>query len=106
MFEGARAQTLEVMEKSMKEHEVTELVLTGHSLGGAIASLLALDLLTSDDAAHLLTGVKMTVVGFGSPRAGNTKLVTAWRDAVRARQEKEGERFVREYLVKAYNDGK
>lgn len=105
MYKGVRTQTLEGIERAMKGNDVRELVLTGHSLGGAIASLLALDLLTADQAGHLPAGVTLKIVGLGSPRPGNAKLVAAWREAVKRRQEKEGESSVQEYHVKAYNDG-
>jgi len=106
IYEGVKKRALEGIEKGMREHKVKELVVTGHSLGGAIASLLALDLLTSEDVpSMLLDGVALKIVGFGSPRAGNAELVAVWQDAVKRRREKEGEDSVKEYLVKAYRDG-
>lgn len=87
-------------------YEVKELVVTGHSLGGAVASLLAFDLLTAEDVPRsLLDGVILKLVGFGSPRAGDPKLVKVWRDAVAQRKEKHGEDSVQEYLIKGYRDG-
>ena len=106
IYKGIRRRAVEGIQKWMKENVVHELVITGHSLGGAISSLLALDLLTAEDISRsLLDGAALKVVGFGSPRAGNDKLVKVWRDAVAQRREKYGDDSVTEYLVKAYRDG-
>ncbi|KAI0348027.1 alpha/beta-hydrolase [Trametopsis cervina] len=106
IYKGVKRRALEGIEKGKREHEVKELVITGHSLGGAISSLLALDLLTGADVPRtLIQGIKLKIVGFGSPRAGNAGLVRVWRDAVAERRREEGEDSVVEYLVKAYRDG-
>lgn len=105
MYKGCRQQAAEGIKKGLEEHEVDELVITGHSMGGALAFLLALDLLTlpSLSDALLPPGVRLKVVGYGSPRVGNARLVQLWRETLHAHREK-GREIV-EYLVKAYNDG-
>ena len=106
IYKGIRSRALEGISEGMKMYEVKELVVTGHSLGGAVASLLAFDLLTAEDVPRsLLDGVILKLVGFGSPRAGDRKLVKVWRDAVAQRKEKHGEDSVQEYLIKGYRDG-
>lgn len=104
LYKGVKRKVLEGIERGMKDFEVGEVVLTGHSLGGAMAYLLALDLLVSD-SSKLLGDSPMTVVAFGAPRVGNAALVEVWRNAVKDRREKNGEQAVREYAVKAFNDG-
>ena len=44
----------------------TKLVVTGHSLGGALATLFAMDMLVNEKASNV------NLVTFGSPRVGNT----------------------------------
>lgn len=106
IYEGVRRRTLEGIHKGIRENQVQELLITGHSLGGAISSLLAFDLLTAEDIPRgLLDGVTLKMVGFGSPRAGNSRLVEVWRDAILKRRTKHGDDSVKEYLVKAYRDG-
>lgn len=104
LYSGIKLPVLEAIRKGIRENEVDELVLAGHSLGGAMSFLLALDLLVSE-ASNTVSEIDMTVMAFGAPRVGNAALARVWRDAVQRRREKKGERAVREYLVKAYNDG-
>ena len=105
LYKGIRRAAMEGMRKGLEENEVRELVLTGHSLGGAMSFLAALDLLVTEDS-KLVAAIDLTVMAFGAPRVGNAALARVWRDAVRGRREKRGEHAVREYLVKAFNDGK
>ena len=105
LYKGCRPQALAGIRDGLQQHEVLEVVITGHSLGGALASLLALDLVTAPSLQSLLPpNVGLKIVGYGSPRVGNPKLVQVWREALAAQREKG--RQVQEYLVKAYNDGK
>lgn len=103
LYQGVKQKALEGIDRGMKEFEVAELVLTGHSMGGAVAYLLALDLLV--EASESLGGLHITIAAFGAPRVGNAALVQTWRDVVQSRRGKGGERVVREYAVKAFNDG-
>ncbi|EKM61027.1 uncharacterized protein PHACADRAFT_247336 [Phanerochaete carnosa HHB-10118-sp] len=105
LYGGIKRKVREGIERGMKEFEVDGLVLTGHSMGGAMVYLFALDLLGSD-SSELLGDTSITVAAFGAPRVGNPALVEAWQDAVRKRREKKGEQAVREYSMKAFNDGK
>lgn len=50
----------------IKEYPNAKLVLTGHSLGGAVATLAAIDF------AHKNIHVDRTIV-FGAPRVGNAR---------------------------------
>ncbi|GJE86096.1 lipase family protein [Phanerochaete sordida] len=104
LYRGVRRQALEGIDRGMGEFEVEEIVLTGHSMGGAVAYLLAIDLLLME-GSQSVGDTPVTVAAFGTPRVGNTALVEAWQDAVQKRRERLGERAVREYSVKAFNDG-
>jgi len=113
-----------------------ELIVTGHSMGGAIAHLLCLDLLSStldfSESTRLQYSTVLPsptspslvettnhntesflqrsrlrcleIVTFGEPRSGNQALVDHWV-ALKKRHQDEHGIPIREYCVKAYNDG-
>jgi len=60
-YRSLRAQMLEIV----AQRKPTQLLLTGHSMGGAIACLAALDL------HYQFEDIELHVVTFGSPRVGN-----------------------------------
>jgi predicted lipase len=49
------------------------IVVTGHSLGGALAAICALDLVLSD----ITTGENLELITFGEPRVGNAEYAAA-----------------------------
>lgn len=100
IYKGCRTPALEGIKKGLQEHDVQEVVVTGHSLGGAVSFLLALDLMLD---GRLPPHIGLKAVGFGSPRVGNKKMVQLWKHTLEVEREKG--RDVHEYLVKAYNDG-
>ncbi|KXN86504.1 hypothetical protein AN958_09976 [Leucoagaricus sp. SymC.cos] len=123
------------------EDVVRELVVTGHSMGGAIAHLLCIDLLSSPSnsprcqtsplrrgsyhssnsspgaiiPSSLIEGqstksflrylgfVGLEIVTFGEPRTGNQAFVDLWVELKRQHQELGIP--IREWCIKAYNDG-
>ncbi|KAH0739939.1 hypothetical protein KY290_038644 [Solanum tuberosum] len=54
---------------------------TGHSLGGALATLLALELSSSQLAKH--GAIRVTMYNFGSPRVGNKKFSEVYNEKVK-----------------------
>ncbi|KAJ9555628.1 hypothetical protein OSB04_010242 [Centaurea solstitialis] len=54
---------------------------TGHSLGGALATLLALELSSSQLAKR--GGISVTMYNFGSPRVGNKKFAEVYNEKVK-----------------------
>ncbi|KAJ2933370.1 hypothetical protein H1R20_g3720, partial [Candolleomyces eurysporus] len=97
--------------KGIKDHAPEELVLTGHSMGGSVAYLLCMDLLSSVDGKTkdvTQTGIalprKLCLTTFGAPRTGNAALVSHFHKLVND-WEKNEKAVVREYSVKAFNDG-
>lgn len=107
VYKGIKPLILDTIQKGLKEHDVDDLVITGHSMGGSIAYLLCIDLLSGDDtrAMSLPPGLRLTIAVFGAPRTGDTGLVKHWRELVAAYQKANGKDKLREYSVKAYNDG-
>ncbi|KAJ2919390.1 hypothetical protein MD484_g1033, partial [Candolleomyces efflorescens] len=95
--------------KGIQAHAPDELVLTGHSMGGSVAYLLCLDLLSPadekpKDAISIALPKKLCLTTFGAPRTGNAALVTHFRHLVDNWEKNEGCVF-QEYSVKAFNDG-
>ncbi|XP_020553053.1 uncharacterized protein LOC105171832 isoform X1 [Sesamum indicum] len=54
---------------------------TGHSLGGALATLLALELSSSQLAKH--RAISVTMYNFGSPRVGNRRFAEVYNEKVK-----------------------
>ena len=104
MYKGIKPEVIDAVTKGLCEHDVTELVLTGHSLGGAISYLLAIDLLVPG-GLELPPGLALKLAVFGSPRCGNAQMLQRWLDLSKEYRTKNGEDSLKEYSVKAYNDG-
>lgn len=62
-WENTREVVVPIVEAAMKEYPDYDLILVGHSLGGAVAALAGLELLARD--------LNPTVTTFGEPRLGN-----------------------------------
>ncbi|OCH96181.1 alpha/beta-hydrolase [Obba rivulosa] len=103
VYSGMRTIARELMVKGLQENDVREVVITGHSMGGALASLFAFDVL--DMEGITAKGTSLLILLYGSPRVANAVLADHYRARVAAYEAVHGEGTVREYLVKAYNDG-
>jgi len=108
-FEDKEAESLE----STNGHSILrELIVTGHSMGGVIAHLLCIDLLSStldfpESTESFLQRSRLKcleIVTFGEPRSGNQALVDHWVELKKRHQDEYGI-SIRECCVKAYNDG-
>lgn len=105
MYQGIEPEIISTVEKGLHDHDVAELVLTGHSLGGALSHLLAIDLL-SPGSLELPPGLRLKLAVFGSPRSGNAQMLQFWLNLVKEYRIKNGEESLKEFSVKAFNDGK
>ncbi|CAA7264420.1 unnamed protein product [Cyclocybe aegerita] len=103
LYQGIKTELMIGIRKGLAEHPATELILTGHSMGGSISYLLCLDLLTSDDI--LRPNLKLKIAAFGAPRTGDAALVTFFRELVGSFRQRFGGDAFKEYSVKGYNDG-
>ncbi|KAI0033151.1 Alpha/Beta hydrolase protein [Vararia minispora EC-137] len=103
MFKGLRLSIMRSLEAACRRHQVDEIVLTGHSLGGALAYLFALETLSAEYA--LPPGIKIIVTTFGAPRTGDQELVDYWVELVDSYRAAHGPDALREYCVKGYRDG-
>ena len=74
---AVRQHLLEVL---ANEHlcENDEIYITGHSLGGALASLAAIDIFNLCKS----TGSKVNVITFGAPRVGDNQFVSQFKNVV------------------------
>jgi hypothetical protein len=70
-FNRVAPAMIEAVTKFLKEHPDAKLLCTGHSLGGALASLAAMELKRLN-----MTGSGLSVYTFGAPRLGNRALAT------------------------------
>ncbi|TFK38028.1 Alpha/Beta hydrolase protein [Crucibulum laeve] len=102
LYSGIKLDALAGIKKGLEEHEVDELVITGHSMGGSIATLLVMDILELGD---LPPGLNLIIATFGAPRAGDAGLVEHWRMLIASVRQANGFNFLKEYAVKGYNDG-
>ena len=72
-YYSIRDATVEYVHAATKAHPGAEVVITGHSLGGALAFLAAVDLSINE-------GINMTTsYTFGQPRVGNSVFADVWR---------------------------
>ncbi|KAF9449821.1 alpha/beta-hydrolase [Macrolepiota fuliginosa MF-IS2] len=103
LYQGMKPALMEGIEVGLRtDPSEDELVVTGHSMGGAIAHLLCLDLLSPVSSTSRHTSLQ--VITFGEPRTGNQGLVDHWVELKRRHEEDLGIP-IREWSVKAYNDG-
>lgn len=106
MYNGIRNEAFRAISEGLEQKDVTEIVFTGHSMGGVMVYLTALDLLRSNQQLiRLPFGISLKVAVFGSPRVGNAKLQECWKRRVEAYRTLHGADRFQEWSVKAYNDG-
>ncbi|KAF9528622.1 Alpha/Beta hydrolase protein, partial [Crepidotus variabilis] len=103
LYQGLKQSLVSGVRKGLADHSPMEVVVTGHSMGGSIAYLFCIDLLSSDDI--LPPNMKLTVASFGAPRTGDKQLVQYFRNLVTIFLGKWGVNSFQEYSVKGYNDG-
>jgi surfactin synthase thioesterase subunit len=94
---------LNAIHDGLRENEVEELVVTGHSLGSAVSYFLMMHLL--EDKEPLPPGISLKLVVFGSPRPGDQQLADSWQRLVDNRRSAHGSSSMHEYSIKGYNDG-
>lgn len=102
LFRGIQSPVLAGIRRGMAEHSPRELVLTGHSMGGSVACLLLTELLAHENQ---LLPAHVQIAVFGCPRVGDAKFVKYYRSLVALFRERRGTEMLKEYSIKAYNDG-
>ncbi|KAG8922085.1 hypothetical protein FRC02_012153 [Tulasnella sp. 418] len=106
LYQGVRDAALDAMKKGLESCDVSELVITGHSMGSVMCYLLLLELIEPSTTEQYITpGIQIKLAVFGSPRAGNPILARCWRNRVKQHKEKYGDDSLMEWSVKGYNDG-
>ncbi|KAJ7108722.1 Alpha/Beta hydrolase protein [Mycena epipterygia] len=104
LYKGVKSFALDGIRKGLAEHDVAELVITGHSMGATLSQLLLLDILRDENLVPV-GSIPLNLVVFGAPRSGTKNLVKYWKELLDKRRKKYGEASVSEYSVKTYNDG-
>ncbi|KAJ8507689.1 hypothetical protein ONZ45_g9973 [Pleurotus djamor] len=104
LYKGIRDAAIKALRQGLDTEEVDELVITGHSMGGAVSSLLMLTILT-DNAILDKPSLPLKLVVYGAPRCGDAGMADYWNELVAARRTKYGDNSFKEYAIKAYNDG-
>jgi hypothetical protein len=121
LYAGLRDHLKAGLREALDSRKPTEVVLTGHSMGGAVAYLLGIDLLAEDQepapgARPLLrsfeTGSQgsgpalvIKIVSFGMPRVGDQALVDHFHSLVELYRGRYGHDRLAEFSVRTYNDG-
>ncbi|KAL0920221.1 hypothetical protein M5K25_009341 [Dendrobium thyrsiflorum] len=88
-YDSVRNRILTLIKLAIGYHEEYHLesmpkwnvYVTGHSLGGALATLLALEISTSPMAKHGV--ISVTMYNFGSPRVGNRRFADLYNEKVK-----------------------
>ncbi|KAG8857675.1 hypothetical protein FRB96_005693 [Tulasnella sp. 330] len=107
LYSGVRTLALDALKKGLETREVSEVIITGHSMGGVLSYLFTLDMLDTTVATTLsfVPGTPLTIVVLGSPRAGNKALVACWRKRLSLYRNTHGQDRLKEWSVRAYQDG-
>ncbi|EAU89653.2 hypothetical protein CC1G_02542 [Coprinopsis cinerea okayama7 len=85
-------------------HSPDEIIITGHSMGGAVGYLLLLDIL-SDQGLLPPSPPAIKLATFGTPRVGDAALVSHFHNTVAEYTSRHGDQSFIEYSVRGYNDG-
>ncbi|KAI5116251.1 hypothetical protein M0805_007965 [Coniferiporia weirii] len=116
LYRGVRRSALEALSENLsreKDLDIKEIIVTGHSLGGALSSFFLMDLLNPDSCSKYLGGrridipidTSLTVALFGAPRPGNSSFAELYQVSVAKFRAERGDGKFAEFLVKAHNDG-
>lgn len=108
LYSGVQDLALGTLKRGAEAHDVSEVVITGHSMGGCLAYLFALELLGASASSRLSlpTGVTLNIAVFGAPRLGNKQFAQIWGECVKDYRHRHGDDRVKENSVRGYMDGK
>lgn len=113
LYRGLRRKVITELASQLAVLDVDEIVMTGHSLGGAMSQYFVMDILDNETCSKYLDGkgfdipahIAIKLVIFGSPRVGNETFADLYRSYVKSLKADRGEDKYVEYCVKGYNDG-
>ena len=108
MYVGVRSHAMQKLRLALEQHEVEEIIFTGHSMGSIMVYYLLLELLDPDpeaDVVRIPVGIRLKLAVFGSPRGGNIGLLECWEERLKLWRSNQGDASLVEYSVKGYNDG-
>ena len=109
LYCGLKGQLMAQIWREIEKRHPAALILTGHSMGGSLAYLLLLDLLSEEFSRNQskLSALKIYIAVMGAPRTGDEKLVDYLQSLLQQCREKFklGPNFLTEYSIQGYNDG-
>lgn len=101
LYSSFQARAISEIQANVAKYDVQDLVLVGHSMGGALAYFLALDLLKMSSKPAPL----VTVLSFGCPRVGDQKFADYWNQTKAEYLSEHDANSLREFAVRGHNDG-
>lgn len=116
LYRGLRRKVITELANQLSSDstmDISEIVVTGHSLGGAMSQYFVMDILDNETCAKYLgeegldipSHIIIKLVIFGSPRVGNKTFAQLYRSYVKSLREERGADKYIEFCVKGYNDG-
>ena len=111
LYIGIRARIVDALKKTiskLKHCNIKEVIVTGHSLGGALSSYFILDVIDifPDLIAMQSSLNKLTLIVYGSPRPGNSALANRYKNSVADFKRSPKNLSYADYSVRMNNDGK
>lgn len=76
-YSGIRKKLIDFVLNKIRDYNIEKISITGHSLGGGLATISALDL-----AIHISTDIEIEVYTYGAPRVGNLEFSNYYNDIV------------------------
>ncbi|KAF8529322.1 alpha/beta-hydrolase [Hysterangium stoloniferum] len=112
MYRGLQASAMQAVKAGLENYgeSITEIVVTGHSMGGSLSYFLLLDIMmdtnSSGDIRRLIgqRRLKLRLVVFGAPRVGNKAFAEYWTKCISDYHGGDGDMF-QEYSLKTNEDG-
>lgn len=77
-YKDVKSQVFAALNAAVKQCANCRIILTGHSLGGALATIAAADLIVNKYA-----GSRLSLYTYGSPRVGNVEFVTWFNNQIK-----------------------
>ena len=109
LYCGIKGQLMVQIRHEIEKRHPAALILTGHSMGGSLAYLLLLDLLSEELSRDQskLSALKIYIAVMAAPRTGDEKLVDYFQSLLLQFREKFklAPNFLTEYSIQGYSDG-
>ncbi|KAF8529326.1 alpha/beta-hydrolase [Hysterangium stoloniferum] len=109
MYRDVRKDAVEAVMAGVKKYrdQITEIVVTGHSMGGSLSYFLMMDVMRGSNGIcrEQLRHPKLRLVVFGAPKVGNEALSRHWTECIASYCRNDNEDMFKEYSLKTNGDG-